>query len=301
MNLPASSSTEGQYDFLFFPPPPIPDHDALLPSLINLQKNESCSLSSTLIINPTLYIECFKQAQNKSYDSKEYLKYKLIAETLFNHTAEFGGALLWGDLLSKALEGSELNENQLHLIEHAPATTFIENSFGELLKNLIDESILGYYEEGLSCELRLQLSFALSEDHHVTFILQDTGRGFPAALLDELSTRERQLGYLTQRHTSVKKMEQIHLNTPPLFGGRGLGLRTLIAKILLHSELGEMSKLEQIYEQSEISEIEFRRGKTTGSIIQIRTSTEPLKEHIYQPATPPEFELEMPSSIFSNK
>ena len=89
--------------------------------------------SSTLTINLQRYVDSFAQR------SPEYFKYQAA---LHEEIVGVNGQLIWVELLESALLHSTTDEN-IDIIKHSPACKIMAQSFIELVKNVMDEAILG--------------------------------------------------------------------------------------------------------------------------------------------------------------
>ena len=229
-------------------------------------------ISSTLTINLDPYVDSFKT------DKQAHERYKVyFAEQL----TIVQGAFLWEKMLqcamNNAIENGRMNTNQQTIIELSPIKTFLNDSFIEVIKNLMDEAILGSYALGTRAQLTLTVDIDLSDSDCICLTLTDDGRGFSPSFVEKVSTPQGRSTYIMEATPTHK--EQENKAFPRLFGGSGLGLRILMAQVLLGSDLSGPGVIKEQYEKPIISEIILRNhAGSSGAEIQIRTSQSPLKE-----------------------
>ena len=184
------------------------------------------------------------------------------------------GSLLWGQMLEHATVG--FSKSRMSTLETTPAVAFLEEHFIELVKNIMDESVLGYNPLD---SRPITLSMAIddfSDPDNITLMFEDTGRGFSAAFLEKTTTIAAKEAYI-QAHARMKKPIQSNVH-PPLFGGEGRGLRMLMANIMYGDDLVSPGHREHRYTRPETSEIIFEnKFNEPGAVILITTSKNPLE------------------------
>ncbi len=228
-------------------------------------------ISSALHLNLQPYID--------SYKTEDKSDYHRVKSTLLEHISETNGGLIWNELLQcaidRALTLGRLNPDEALLIQNSPLNTYMKENFIEIVKNVMDEAILGAFENGRSGQLELMLTLDLSSPDQIKMTLTDNGRGFPDLFLKKLSTAQGREAYITSGG-SVKQDVQ---NLPSLFGGQGMGLRMLMAEILTPGDVPRLGYLKQRHEKPALSDMSLQNRKDgSGAEIQMITSRSPLKE-----------------------
>ncbi len=246
-----------------------------LSTLITLQANGS-GISSTLVVNLESYIE--------SYKAEDLETHALIKDGLLSLVSGLAGSILWKDMLKCAMDNAVAHgqlspdECKCLMLENLPINVFLRDGLVEIVKNVMDEAIIGYYQAGKQARLELTLAIDLSVPDQIGLMLTDTGRGFSETFLKKMSILEGQDAYILGAGSDKQRADQ---TMPTLFGGVGLGLRILMAQILHGAELMRSGYLKQKYEKSAISEIRFsNRESSSGAQIQITTSRAPLQEKV---------------------
>ncbi len=263
-----------------------------LPDVITLQANEA-AISSTLHVNLEPYITSYKAG-----DDDEHLSHRKALE---NTCSGIAGTELWTTMLNaalnKAVDIGELSTSKRLEIQKSPVSEFMIDSFVEIVKNLLDEAILGHYENGKEPQLELTIHIDNSDPDYIMLTIKDNGRGFPSEFLEKNSTLDGKEAYIletgsTKKPTKVKTTIEAgvhkdlsrHTTPPMLFGGAGLGLRILMAGVLHGDILTGPGHLKSKYEKPLISEISLgNREDGSGALIQITTSRRPLQEKAETP------------------
>lgn len=258
----------------------------ILPSLLKLKSGGS-GVSFTLLANLGPYIESYKAGDDAAH--------AFYREDLENALSGVVGAGLWiivlNASLNAAVEGGRITPEERVVIQKSPACELMISSFVEVVKNLLDEAILGHYESGKSPQLEMKVDIDASSPDRIKLIIADNGRGFPPDFLTKNSTTAGKEAYImdagsTKKTTPDKATmavdEPSRETTPPkLFGGAGLGLRVLIAGVLHGDMLAGPGCLQSRYERPAISEISLsNREDSPGTLVQITTSRTPLKERV---------------------
>ena len=199
-----------------------------------------------LILNLGPYIEAY---ENRLEDSA--LAYEKLREEL-SHAVEGGlvGDLLWIHMLDLAIVS--LSESEKQVIKSSLACELLDNHAVELIKNLMDEAILGFYDNQRSPEVKLTMRIDTEHKPELIVItLLDSGRGFPHAFLENVNTPKSRNKYLQKQlsffehafnsNSSLDNMASSSSNKndraelPALFGGRGRGLRCFISAVEGHN------------------------------------------------------------------
>ena len=183
------------------------------------------------------------------------------------------GSLIWLEFLAKAMNG--LDSAQQQSIKDAPASSFFNDSFVELVKNCMDEIILGYHDvEQSSLETAVNLVMKIQYDEVndlISIVLSDNGRGFPEDFLAKTNTSAARYTLITENRSPSTKLG---MDVPDLFGGAGRGLTMLIAKVECHANLekGGHLKLKENYARPNSSTIKFDNDPMGGAVISVITS-----------------------------
>lgn len=259
---------------------------SLLPSLLKL-KAGNAGVSVTLLANLGPYIESYKLGDDVAH--------ALLREDLENALSGIVGAKLWlivlDEALDAAVDGGRITREERVVIQNAPACELMVISFVEVVKNLLDEAILGHYESGKNPQLEMKVDIDVSSADRIKLIITDNGRGFPQTFLAKNATPAGREAYIREvgstKKTSPDKVTMAadelsrEITPPKLFGGAGLGLRVLMAGVLHGDILVGPGCLKPRYERPAISEISLNNLEDSqGTIVQITTSRTPLKERV---------------------
>ncbi|MDF1828138.1 MAG: hypothetical protein P1U39_07645 [Legionellaceae bacterium] len=233
---------------------------------IHMTANSSGRVDITLDLSA--YIEAFETAGRVTF--------KNVSEDIHAQLTGIPGQMHWEEALSLATQ--HLTPEQHDAIENSPAAKMMNNSFIEIIKNSMDESIAKYYDSNRREKPRIQLALDLdtSNPKQISIQITDSGRGFPSSFLDNVSTQKNRDTYVNTSRGSDKEKKR---DRPPLFGGQGRGLRILIAE-----EEGDVlersGKRTRRFTKPEISSVEFNNvtdqyGRVQGAQITVTTSLEP--------------------------
>jgi hypothetical protein len=231
-------------------------------------------ISAKVFVNLQSYIDIFNA------EGQNGLNFKSSIALLSDQVSGLSGHLFWENILNCAIKNTKLTLQQQYELKNSPACQYMYDGFVEILKNVMDEAILGHYEYGIAPQLELILDIDLSIAGQVTLTLTDNGRGFPLAFLEKTATLQDKDKYIRENKGSSKLDTR---NLPPLFGGAGLGLRILMAKTLYGAVLTGPGVLIPKYEKPTVSEIYLENKASSlfnehGAVIIIRTSLAPLVE-----------------------
>jgi hypothetical protein len=282
-----------------------PDSNYGLPDIMAFNDSDA-GISGTLSVNLEPYITSYKAGDKDEHSSQR----KMLEDAC----SGIAGAELWTTMLdttlNKAVVMGKLSASERLEIQKSPVSEFMIDSFVEIVKNLLDEAILGHYENGKKPQLELTIDIDKSNPDCITLTIKDNGRGFPPEFLTKNSTPAGRDAYIQEggsnkKPTKVKpaietgdQKEPSRDTTPPkLFGGAGLGLRILMAGVLHGDMLTGPGHLKSKYEKPLISEISLgNREDGSGALIQITTSRTPLQEKAETPAeiSAPPIKLGMP-------
>ena len=237
--------------------------------VISIHKNVG-EMSATMTLNLNPYIESFKKDNAAHLTLKKELTYRLTG---------FNGTLLWTDMIEQAT--ANISKADKEAINNSPANQFMQESFIELVKNVMDEAILGYLKENKEPQLELRLDIGLS-NNQIKLSFEDSGRGFPELFLARVNTVEQMKVYTDQIGSSKQGIDRTQGDEIALFGGAGRGLRIVMARILYGDRLKGDGIRESEYTRPNLSEIAILNhhdvlGATVGGRIQITTSLEPLQ------------------------
>lgn len=254
---------------------------------VQLEGN-SDGISSTLKIDLNSYITSYKEDDEASFLAHRNAIEEMVSGVL--------GGDLWTQMLNAALDNAvehgRLSTSARRVIEESPACAFMVSSFVEIVKNLMDEAILGHYESGKNPKLELSLSIDISSPDRIGLTIADNGRGFPPAFLEKNSTPAGRDAYILEVGSKKPNYDK---SLPTLFGGAGLGLRILMAEVLYGDALTGPGRLKPKYQKPLISEISLGKSDhSSGALIQITTSKTPLKERVVETHHAPAIQLSMP-------
>ncbi len=184
-------------------------------------------MSVDICIDLSSYLHAYRQQCNGDR-SAAYI-FNTIRAKITNETSPHSikGATLLPNLIEIATENQfKLKE----IIEKTSAYFFMADSLVEIVKNAIDESLqhaLDSHAEIVRTTVRVDIEFDDSLDK-IAITCTDQGRGFSPILIETLNSSKNRASYL-KRHGSDKAMQTGGINC--FFGGRGRGLRDLIAKV----------------------------------------------------------------------
>ena len=258
--------------------------NTLKESLITMNSPQINSVKVTIDMRP--YIVAYQEYKLKQYlgNSKRNEKevYFNLKDKLRNRLTGLSGDLLWEQVLELATDG--LSSTEIEIIRSSPASSFMDNSFVEIIKNAMDEAILGYYQSLHNPRIELHINLDVQTDpHNISITIDDTGRGFSRKFLGNVATPDKRHHYVEQTNRTSRDAHPTDI--PELFGGANRGLRILMAACE-GDELEKAGVRNSKYVKPEISDIVFR-NKTDGSgaIIKITTSKKPLEDiHVETPA-----------------
>ena len=241
-------------------------------NLMTIQPKDG-GISSKMTINLQPYINSFKE--------KDMEAHALYKENLSSKVKGLTGETLWEDMLKAATNAASskgLSPDDTKLIENSPACTYMRRSFVEIVKNVMDEAVLGAYEAGRKAQLELDLNIDMSSPGRIELTVRDNGRGFSSGFLEKTSTPANRDAYIMETSTNKSRNDE---DKPALFGGAGLGLRILMAQTE-----GDMlegpGKRTTLYEKPAISEIALSNGPNGGAEIRVTTSPAPLQEKAFK-------------------
>ena len=244
-----------------------PQPDYSLDDVMTLKGGET-GISSTIALNLQPYID--------SHNAKDEKGCKRYREVFSEVIQGAGGSIFWQETLDTAIKTAikegRLNTEDAAFIEHSPACEFMKSSFVEIMKNVMDEAILGHYHEGRNAQIEMHLNIDISSPDQITLTISDTGRGFLPTFLAKNATTEGKEAYI--KETGSHKAPSADKKLPKLFGGAGLGLRILMAAVMHGAELPGPGQLKPKYEKPAISKVEL--SNDNGARIQVTTSMTPL-------------------------
>jgi hypothetical protein len=232
-------------------------------------KTNSEGISSTLTIDLRSYVDSFDIGDKETASR--------IRRDLSNLVSGFNGSLFLDEMFQKAISGKDLSDKDIADIRVSPAYLFMVDSLVEIIKNTMDEALLGHYENGLEAKLNLTINFDISSPENIILTLTDNGRGFSDPFLRQVSTPIKMTEYLDQVG-SQKKNRKDDIFMPPLFGGAGKGLRILMALILEGKNFMRARLRVAKYQKPEVSTIHLGHAPMGGALIQINTSRAPLQK-----------------------
>lgn len=245
----------------------------------NIHKNQ-LGLSSILSINLQAYVDSFYRNETQ---------YKQLQKELIQQVTGFDATSFWYDMLEMAIKDG-VDEELAAVIRESPASKFLDESFIEIVKNGMDELLLGCSQEGKSPQLDLNLRIDLTEMEHnrIGMIITDNGRGFSPSFLSKIKTAENIKHYIDHKGSgkqtfnenpaALESDDEAEMGVfPALFGGAGRGLRILMARVLSGDSLVN-GKREPKFIKPDLSVINLRNDATSsGATIEIITSLTPLK------------------------
>ncbi len=250
------------------------------PSLISINPIQPGVAVVTVDMGP--YVDAYRDYQTKkrerimsqTQEKQVALEYTTIRATLADSVNGLSGGLLWERFIEEATLG--LSETRAQTIKTAPAAEFMRNSFVELVKNIMDEAVLGYSPIAHSpIELKMTIDDETDPDA-ITLTFEDTGRGFPNDFLRKTATPSEMEMYIDE--AGSKKKAEKQSDSPTLFGGAGRGLRMLMANVVYGDDLVKAGVREPRYIKPEVSAITFDNiPDGTGAVMTITTSKSPLE------------------------
>ncbi len=242
--------------------------------------------SAVLRVDMLPYIQAHKAYVNYVHDHAGLGNIEVKAESMrlgevfLNIKKEYiediegvSGTLLWFDFLAEAI--NSLDSAHQQLIQSAPATLLIKDSFVELVKNCMDEIILGYCDlakSSLETTVNLVMKIECDEVNDlISIVFADNGRGFPEDFLAKTKTSAARYTHITENRTPSSKLG---MDVPDLFGGSGRGLAMLIANVECHADLGKGGylKFKENYAKPNASTIEFDNDPRGGAVVSVITS-----------------------------
>ena len=247
--------------------------------IFNIHKNQ-LGFSSTLSINLQAYVDSF-------YHNKT--QYKQLQKDLIQQVTGFDATAFWSGMLEAAITGG-VDDELAAVIRESPASKFLDESFIELVKNGMDELLLGRSQDGKSPQIDLNLRIDLTgiEHNRIGMILTDNGRGFSPSFLSKVKTVESIKHYINHKGSGKQTFsenpdasesdDEVEIDVfPALFGGAGRGLRILMARVLYGDSLVN-GKREPKFIKPDLSTIDLRNDAiSSGATIEIITSLTPLK------------------------
>lgn len=219
-----------------------------------------------LICMPEIYEEYIKIHSDHTkqavleIDLSDYIKayqenpteYRRIRSIIQFATTNMLGGLICEDMLAHALETLPPEESEE--VVNSPAVDIIRTHFAELMKNVVDEALLGHNQAGRPTNISLTLEIDNStHPDAISVRVTDTGRGFPQSFLNRVNSDEGRANYLTEKsdsHASKRQKQTL------LFGGEGRGLRMFIAD-LAGNQLHASGKQKQRFTKPDIAALSF--------------------------------------------
>lgn len=231
-----------------------------------IQIKSNGPFSAKLSLNLNAYIRSFEERETAEH---ERIKAELL-ELLYGLT----GALHWQEMLNKCFTETTDAEEAKQTIERSSASSAMNESFAELIKNLVDEIILRHFSnrhdpsKGDKLELILKVQL---ENDRVSLELFDNGPGFPATLLERLSSDQQMQNYNNYIRETESPKDTFDNTKPQLLGGEGRGLKQLIVRVLYGTNLEHTMRLPG--NKIAGSSIEFSNKPEAGACISIITSS----------------------------
>lgn len=256
-----------------------------MPTFINMKSISPGHVEITLDLS--LYIEGYEEAYDPQITSGDnqkaaVAKFKKLSGDLSEQINGIPGQIHWFDALNLATQN--LEQPQKNIIAQSPAARIMDKSFIEILKNSIDEAITMHYDSNFSIKPMIQLSLNIDHTSHpdcVSIQIIDSGRGFPESFLSQVRTQQARATYANTSRISNKLKRD---NRPYLLGGKGRGLRILIADED-GDTLGHSGQRTHRFIKPEISLVEFAnalddQGNNQGAQITVTTSIAPRQKFV---------------------
>lgn len=220
--------------------------------------------------------------------------FDIVRNDLASNFSEF--STLWSDVFDTITQNNHLKkiqyptkaqEEQLlrnEAIEQSAIFEVMQDGFGEIVKNVVDEMIskhLNSHQLGSNTNIVAKLRVSIDDYTNpdcVSVTFKDNGRGFNQNML-RLNDRQERLDYISSRgspKTLSASETQLHL------GGRGLGLRQIIAKIDEGGHLEPNGQISRVYYPPMKANFSFsnhkdKSGQVQGAVITITTEKKPLE------------------------
>ena len=90
----------------------------------------------------------------------------------------------------------------------------------------------------------------LSKENLIRLKIQDNGRGFPEIFLKKMQSKDTKARYLLEKGSSKQAYASSDVSMPRLFGGAGIGLRSLIKQVLAGQKLDNDITFDNLREES---------------------------------------------------
>lgn len=178
---------------------------------------------------------------NYDFDNEKFDELKRGFNLLFEKGE---GTFLWEDTLDAAIQSLSVEEAQI--IRQSPANACMRKAFVEIVKNSCDEQIMHQLKHPSENDLRARISLNIDTSiaGQISMTVTDHGQGFSQSFLNQVSSRELREEYML----TCGSEKQI---SPLLFGGRGRGLRNLIANVEHGAELEQTGVLKRKYDKDD--------------------------------------------------
>lgn len=250
------------------------------------------SLCVSLVVDMRSYLQAYRDYIFASEQEKKEAKrhYDESYAAVVSLVSGLRGDLWWEDVLDQFRKVSGFLESSF---EGSPADIYMADSFVEIIKNTIDEAIMSALdsESNAAFDGVIELKVVIdtqTHPHEVVLTISDNGRGFKQDFLDKISTPSGLDAYINKQvlrssdkiaHLPDRHREGTSAEVIRLFGGRGLGLRILMAWVERASAI-ERGREVQRYIKPDVSQIRLSNHPDAsghGAVIQIRTSVSPLE------------------------
>ena len=259
-------------------------------SLIQIDKipgEQSVEISIDLGFYVNAYREYIEsKANNMAPELIQFYEgiYKKLRMQLAAKFSDFGSIELWQTVYTKITDNNNLTDiNQYDATKHSAANEIMsDNGFSEIFKNVIDKKIDAILNAPSSnnnavAKLRVTLDDQTNPEC-VSFVFKDEGKGFPPHILN-LDSKDSREEYLFTRGSQKSDLNN---KVTPYLGGRGMGLRQLIAKIDTGGNLEPNGTISDFYSPPEQANIVFKNhtdsdGSVKGTLLTITTAKKPLE------------------------
>lgn len=239
----------------------------------NTKHTKYCEVSTNLTSYITAYRTYHKAFKDKHPDVNKYEQAFIEARTsLANEFRNLRSNFLW-QRIEKNLNNLPEEQNDF-MSESAVSQILSDDGFSEIFKNVIDNKIKSILNNHNNDTLDVKLHVIMDDETDpdcVSFTIKDFGSGFPTNIL-ELTSKEKRKEYCSQPRHSEKAQDEIS----PYLGGRGLGLRQLIAKMDGTGKDYVMPEKSNLRFENDIDE---DNQTILGAMITLTTSKKPLLLH----------------------
>jgi len=257
------------------------------PPITKMISNQPKQVELTLDLEP--YIQAY---ETRAEDTG--CKYTALRKTLSDAVQGLTGDCIWMDALDEATQA--LDALEADVIKLSLACTILGRHFVEIIKNVMDEAILGYYDAKRPPQITLTVDIDTdSKPGFAVIKLIDSGRGFPDDLLESVKTPinrdkylQMKLGFFKHAVNSNSSLESMNApennkrardELPELFGGKKRGLRNFISDVDERNSK-KVGKRRERYEASEYASLVFDNqsndaGEAMGAVITLTTSIAP--------------------------